>query len=57
MVKKLQLTKCRFYISGYNLLTFSQLGDLPIDPEIPTAGYNSSYPYLRTFTAGISVNF
>lgn len=57
MVKKLQLTKCRFYISGYNLLTFSQLGDLPIDPEIPTAGYNASYPYLRTFTAGISVNF
>jgi hypothetical protein len=56
-VKRWKLTKCRFYVSGFNLLTFSDLGDLPIDPEITTAGYGSSYPYLRTFSAGLSLNF
>lgn len=55
--RKLRMTSCRFYLSGFNLLTFHKLGDLPVDPEIPTAGYNSSYPYLRTFATGISINF
>lgn len=56
LIKKLHFTKCRFYISGYNLLNFNKLNGLPIDPEITTAGYNSSYPYLKTFTGGITLN-
>ncbi len=56
-LKRIRITGCRFYISGFNLLTFSKIKDLPFDPEMPAAGYGSSYPYLRTFTAGLNVNF
>ena len=56
-LKRLKINTCRFYISGYNLLTFSKLNKLDIDPEMPTAGYNNSYPYLRTFAAGINLKF
>ncbi|MBC7743721.1 MAG: SusC/RagA family TonB-linked outer membrane protein [Flavobacterium sp.] len=57
VIKKLKLNSLRFYASGFNLLTFSKLGDLPIDPEIPTAGFNSDYPYIITFSAGINLKF
>lgn len=57
LVKKMHLNSCRFYISGFNLLTFSKLKNLPIDPEIPLAGYGNSYPYIKTFATGLSVNF
>jgi len=54
---KLKLQSCRFYVTGFNLFNFNKLGDLPIDPEIPEAGYLNSYPYIRSFSAGISVKF
>jgi hypothetical protein len=54
---RLRITSCRFYVMGFNLLTISKVNDLGIDPEIPTAGYNSSYPYLRTFAAGVNLKF
>ena len=54
---RLKVTSCRLYVMGFNLLTFSQVNDLGIDPEIPTAGYNNSYPYLRTFAAGVNLKF
>lgn len=56
-VKRLKMQSARFYVSGFNLFTFDKLGDLPIDPEIPEAGYNSSYPYLRSFSVGLNVKF
>lgn len=57
IIKKLKLSNCRFYVSGFNLLTFDKLGGLPIDPEIPEAGFNSSYPYLATFALGMNLKF
>jgi TonB-linked SusC/RagA family outer membrane protein len=56
-VKKLKMQSIRFYVSGFNLLTFDKLGDLPIDPEIPESGYISSYPYLRSYSLGLNVKF
>ncbi|RZK58453.1 MAG: TonB-dependent receptor [Pedobacter sp.] len=56
-VKKIKLQTVRFYVSGFNLLTFDKLGDLPIDPEIPESGYINSYPYLRSFSLGLNVKF
>lgn len=56
-LKKLKVSQCRFFVSGYNLLTFDQLKGLPIDPEIPEAGYNSSYPALATFALGLNLKF
>jgi len=57
LAQKMHLKSCRFYISGFNLLTFSDVDNLPIDPEIPTSGYGSNYPYLKTYSAGITANF
>lgn len=57
LLKRLKLTNCRFYVTGFNIFTFSKVNDLPIDPEIPTSGYGSNYPYIKTFAAGVTVNF
>lgn len=54
---RFRISSCRFYLMGFNLLTFSKVNDLGIDPEIPTAGFNQSYPYLRTFAAGVNLKF
>ena len=54
--QKLKIEKARLYLGGYNLLTFSKL-DIDVDPELPYAGYGSSYPYLKTYTLGLSVQF
>lgn len=56
-VKKLKVQSVRFYVSGFNLLTFDQLDGLPIDPEIPESGYINSYPYLRSYALGLNVKF
>ncbi|MGF1924200.1 MAG: SusC/RagA family TonB-linked outer membrane protein [Bacteroidia bacterium] len=57
LVKKMKLQSIRFYVSGFNLITFDKLGDLPIDPEIPEAGYINSYPYLSSYSVGLNVKF
>ncbi len=54
---KLKVQSCRFYVTGFNLLNFNKLDGLPIDPEIPEAGYINSYPYLRSFSVGLNVKF
>jgi TonB-linked SusC/RagA family outer membrane protein len=57
LVQKLKLQSIRLYVSGFNLLTFDKLKDLPIDPEIPEAGYINSYPSLRSYSLGLNVKF
>lgn len=56
-LKKLKISQCRFYVTGFNLLTFDKLNGFPIDPEMPDAGYNSSYPALATFALGLNLKF
>ena len=56
-IKRLKIAQLRFYVSGLNLLTFDQLGDLPIDPELPESGYNSSYPYMKIYSFGLNLKF
>ncbi|MBC6112090.1 SusC/RagA family TonB-linked outer membrane protein [Pedobacter fastidiosus] len=55
--KKLKIKQLRLYASGLNLITFDQLGDLPIDPELPESGYNSSYPYMKIYSFGVNLKF
>jgi hypothetical protein len=51
----------RVYVSGRNLLTLTKYRGL--DPEVPTGGLDpgndnrDTYPTIRTFTAGLTVNF
>jgi TonB-linked SusC/RagA family outer membrane protein len=59
---KVNINNVRFYLSGYNLLTFTGLKN--VDPERPTSGgtgaasvefYN--YPVNKTYTIGATVKF
>lgn len=54
-MQKVGLSKCRVYISGENLLTFTSLFDI-FDPETCTGGWGgNSYPLSRTWSFGLSV--
>lgn len=52
--KKKGIQSMRFNVKGQNLATFTKVPY--IDPEAPAAGV-SSYPLLRTITAGVKMNF
>lgn len=54
---KLQLRKVRLFVGGFNLWTISKLKGFDIDPETPTAGMASNYPYVKTYTLGLNVRF
>lgn len=55
LIAKANLTKCRFYFSGYNLCTWSSVPD-GCDPEKPMS-YCWWYPKTRTFTFGVNIGF
>jgi len=50
----INLNKIRLFVKGNNLLTLSGFGNL--DPECINAGL-TSYPFMRTFTAGCNLTF
>ena len=54
--KRFKIRSLRFYLNGFNLLNFNKTG-LDIDPEMNFAGFNSSYPYVRTVSAGLNLKF
>lgn len=67
LLKKAYMTKARFYISLENLVTFDNLGDLPIDPET-ISGYsmfgtsNASRtgvgtPMFKSASVGVQLSF
>ncbi|MFM7839527.1 MAG: SusC/RagA family TonB-linked outer membrane protein, partial [Chitinophagaceae bacterium] len=70
VLKRLSLQRCRFYVQGQNLLTFTKYSGL--DPDVTvsniTEGYNSQrdlaigldngrYPLARTIIFGINLEF
>ena len=65
LLKRVNIEKLRVYFDGENLFEFDKLGDIPIDPEIDwtaTTGadsrsYGRSYPYRRTVSLGIQLDF
>lgn len=56
-MKKVGISKCRIFISGENLLTFTPLFSV-FDPETMTGGSGgNAYPLTRTWAAGVSLTF
>jgi len=55
-LKRYHIKKTRFYVGGFNVLTFTKL-DLDVDPEIPAAGRGDQYPYLKTYSVGLRTTF
>lgn len=58
LVQKLKIDKCRVYVSGENLLTFTKLETDYIDPEQAIANSNARvYPFSKIYSVGINVTF
>jgi TonB-linked SusC/RagA family outer membrane protein len=55
LTNRWNMNKVRFYLSGNNLLTFSNAYE-GYDPEISVSG-GSFYPLMRTMTVGLDINF
>lgn len=61
-MNKVKMKNVRIYVSGTNLLTFSNLNKYGLDPEVPapsSSSYGSafSYPQQKTITLGANVTF
>lgn len=55
-IRRFGLNQFRVYAQGMNMLTWSGLKDLSIDPEMGNAsGY--WYPVLKVFNFGVNINF
>ena len=54
LVKKIGISKTRFYINGFNLLCFDHVKDF--DPGNTNAAIYS-YPFQRIVTLGVNVTF
>jgi len=49
------LRQARFFLSGYNLLTFTKMDY--IDPEQPEDSAGNTYPLNQSFTLGVNLDF
>ena len=56
LTRKFYVESLRLYVSGSNLLTFSALSALGIDPEAPSVN-NGYYPQQRVISLGASLTF
>ncbi len=56
LVNKISIQSLRFYVSGQNLLTFSEFQE-GWDPEMNISGTSIFYPPTRVISAGLSVQF
>lgn len=58
ITQKFGASSLRFFISGENLLTFTQLSDI-FDPEAVDLGSRkgATYPFQKVYSLGLNVNF
>jgi TonB-linked SusC/RagA family outer membrane protein len=54
-IEHLGIKNARFYVSAYNLLTFTKMDY--IDPEQPETSAGNTYPLNQNFTLGINLDF
>lgn len=55
VINRIGISRCRFYVGGQNLLTWSKLTDDGIDPENPQD--SRYYPQVKVYTFGVNVDF
>jgi TonB-linked SusC/RagA family outer membrane protein len=55
LTKKISIDRCRFYVSGSNLLTITKYSGY--DPEVENRVDYGNYPQARTFLFGVNVDF
>src|SRR5699024_4760197 len=58
LASNIGLKSIRLYLSGYNLLTFSKLGnEFGLDPERATTPAGTVYPIMKIYNFGINIDF
>lgn len=60
LLGKWGIDNCKFYVSGYNLVTFSALTKFYMDPEIDTSAARVTgdyYPPVGTYNLGVILKF
>lgn len=58
ITRKLKINKCRIYVSGENILTFTKLDTDYIDPEQALANANGRvYPFSKIYSFGVNITF
>jgi hypothetical protein len=55
LIKRTGLKGVRFFLSGYNLLTFTKVKY--VDPEHPSGTYGYLYPLDKIYNLGLNVKF
>jgi len=56
LTSKVGIGQLRFFVNGYNLLTFAQIYK-GIDPEKSSVNHGYEYPLTQTFNTGINLTF
>ena len=56
ITQKVKISKLRFYFSGENLLTFTNMTKL-FDPETISTNNGSTYPLSRAYSFGVNLTF
>ncbi|MDD4516790.1 TonB-dependent receptor [Massilibacteroides sp.] len=58
LMNKIGVDRCRFYVSGENLITWTPFETDYIDPEQPIADSNGrTYPLSKTISVGLDITF
>jgi TonB-linked SusC/RagA family outer membrane protein len=56
IISKAHLTRANVYVSGTNLITFSELNEWNLDPE-SVSGWQNYYPQTALYTVGVNLQF
>jgi TonB-linked SusC/RagA family outer membrane protein len=56
LLQKIHLASCRFFVNGFNLLSFDALKEFNLSAEYPDAGV-TAYPETRVYNVGVNVKF
>ncbi|UYQ91748.1 TonB-dependent receptor [Chitinophaga horti] len=56
ILSRVRIEKCRFYVNGYNLFTFSNLNQYRVDPEV-TEENGLQYPQNKVVNVGVNLSF
>jgi TonB-linked SusC/RagA family outer membrane protein len=56
VLQKIRIAGCRFFVNGFNLLSFDALKKFDLSAEYPDAGV-TAYPETRVYNIGINLKF
>jgi TonB-linked SusC/RagA family outer membrane protein len=56
LIRKVNIAGCRFFVNGFNLLSFDALRKFNLSVEFPNAGV-TAYPETRVYNIGVNLKF